>query len=107
MFSGVVNKQTPIIDLLTVLTGQFDERDVHGWHVVMTPFFTVMKAVVDEGSTPLAYKVTEPTPALLFGTSGKVTALLVSPGDDSIVAPEPGVVQIQVFGSSTGLKAVR
>lgn len=107
MQSGVVNRNTPVIDLLAVLTGTFDERDVGGWHVVMTPFFTVMKAVVDKGPFTLPYRFKVPVPAMLFGSSGKMAALVVSPGDENIDCPEAGIVQIEVFGGQTGLEAVR
>lgn len=107
MYSGLVGKTTPVVDLLQVLTGQWDERTVNDWHIVMTPLFTVMDAVVSEGSVALPYTVTIPVPALLFGKSGDTHALIVKPGDTALSVPEAGVVQIQVFGSATQLKAVR
>lgn len=107
MYSGLVGKTTPIIDVLTVLTGQWDERNYQEWHIVQCPFFTVMDRVCDEGSVPLPFNVTVPTPALLFGKSGEAKALIVKPGDDALDIPEAGVVQIQIFGSATQLKAVR
>lgn len=107
MYSGLIGKGTPVVDLLQVLTGQWDERTDGDWHIVMTPLFTVMDAVVSEGSVALPYKVTVPVPALLFGKSGTVYALIVKPGDDALYIPEAGVVQIQVFGAATQLKAVR
>ena len=107
MYSGLVGKTTPIIDLLTVLTGQWDERNYQDWHIVQCPFFTVMDRICDEGSVPLPFTVTVPVPAMLFGKSGEAKALIVKPGDTALSIPESGVVQIQVFGSANQLKAVR
>lgn len=107
MYSGLVGKTTPIIDLLTVLTGQWDEREYQDWHIVMCPFFTVMDRVCDKGSVPLPFNVTTPVPALLFGKNGAVRALVIKPGDDALDVPQAGVVQVQIFGSATQLKAVR
>lgn len=107
MYSGLVTKSTPIIDVLTVLTGVWDESNKNGWHVVTTPFFTSIEAVVDKGSVALPYTVSEPVPAMLFGKSGTVSAIVVKPGDTAIPVPESGVVRLQVFGSPDKLKAVR
>lgn len=107
MYSGLVGKTTPIVDVLTVLTGQWDERNYQDWHVVQTPFFTVMDRICDSGSVPLPFTVTSPVPAMLYGKTGEVKALIVKPGDTALSIPESGVVQIQVFGSATQLKAVR
>lgn len=107
MYSGTINKTSPVVDLNQVLTGIWDERTWQDWHIVMTPLFTCMDAVVSEGSVPLPYTVQVPVPALLFGKSGQVYALVVKPGDTAVYVPEAGVLQIQVFGSSIQLKAVR
>ena len=107
MYSGLIGKTSPTVDVLTVLTGTWDERDAGDWHVVMTPFFTILTATLPEGQRPLAYKVKKPMPAILFGNSGNVTAIAVKPGQDAIVLPEAGVVQVQVFGDPSQLEAVR
>lgn len=107
MYSGLITKSTPIIDILTVLTGVWDERNSNGWHIVMTPFFTVMDAVVDEGSVALPFTVTKPIPAMLYGKSGNISAIVVKPGEDAVKLSEGGVLRIEVFGDSTVLKAVR
>ena len=107
MYSGAINKTSPIIDINTVLTSSWDERTVNDWHIVMTPFFTSFDAVVDAGSVALPFTVSKPVPAMLYGNSGSVSALVIKPGDTAIVLPESGVVQVQVFGAATQLKAVR
>lgn len=108
MYSGVVNKTTPIIDLITVLTGIWDEREEQGWKIIMCPFFTVMTRVCDPGSVPLPFKVTIPTPAMLFGKDGEaIKAIIVKPGQDALDVPEAGVVQMQIFGAASQLRAVR
>ena len=56
MYSGLIGKTSPTVDVLTVLTGTWDERDAGDWHVVMTPFFTILTATLPEGQHPLAYK---------------------------------------------------
>jgi hypothetical protein len=107
MYSGLVGQNTPIIDILTVLTGTWDERHDHDWHVVMCPFFVSMDRTVEAGSVALPFKVTVPTAALLYGASGTAHAIVVKPTDDAIVCPEAGYVQINIFGSTSQLKAVR
>ena len=107
MYSGLVGKTTPIIDILTVLTGTWDERTDHDWHIVMTPFFTSLDRTVSAGSVALPYKVTVPVAAMLYGTSGTPHALVIKPTDDAIDCPEAGLIQINIFGSSSQLRAVR
>lgn len=107
MYSGLITKSTPIIDILTVLTGVWDESDSNGWHIVMTPFFTVMDAVVEAGSVALPFTVKRPIPAMFYGKSGTVKALVVKPGDEALSLDEAGMVRIEVFGDATVLKAVR
>ena len=92
---------------MTVLSGQWDERTVNDWEIVQTPFFTAFSAVVDAGSVALPFTVSKPVPAMLYGNSGSVSALVIKPGDTAIVLQESGVVQVQVFGAATQLKAVR
>jgi len=107
VYSGVINKTSPNIDILTVLTGAWDERTDNGWHIVMTPFFTVFEKVVSEGSEALPYRVNIPVPAMLFGKSGNVTALVIKPGDDAVVCTENGLLQVQVFGDPAKLERVQ
>lgn len=107
MYSGLVGRSTPIIDILTVLTGTWDEINDRDWHIVITPFFTSMDSVVSEGSVTLPYTVTIPVAAMLYGASGTAHAIVIKPGDDAVNCPEPGVLQINLFGSSNQLKAVR
>lgn len=107
MFSGLIGKTSPIIDVLTVLTGQWDEREDHGWKIVQTPFFVSMSRTVSAGSVALPYKVTVPVAAMLYGTSGTPHALVIKPNDDAIDCPEAGLIQINIFGSSSQLRAVR
>lgn len=107
VYSGAINKTSPNIDILTVLTGVWDERTDNGWHVVMTPFFTVFEKTVTAGSEALPYRVKIPVPAMLFGKSGKVSAVVVKPGDDAVVCPENGLLQVQVFGDPAKLERVQ
>ena len=107
MNPGLIGKTTPFVDVITVLTGQYDERSVNGWDIVQTPFFTVFTAIVDKGSKELPFTMTVPTPAMLYGKSGVVKALVIKPNDTALDVPESGVVQVQVFGSGARLRAVR
>jgi hypothetical protein len=107
MLSGLIGKNSPLIDVLEVLTGQYDERSSNGWEIVQCPFFTVFTATVDKGSKELPFTVTVPTPALLYGKSGAVKALVIKPNDTAVNATEAGIVQVQVFGGASRLKAVR
>lgn len=107
MYSGAINKTSPNIDILTVLTGVWDERTENGWHIVMTPFFTVFEKVVTEGSEALPYRVKTPVPAMLFGKSGNVTALVIKPGNDAVVCTENGMLQVQVYGDPAKLERVQ
>lgn len=107
MYSGLVGRSTPIIDILTVLTGTWDEINDRNWHIVITPFFTSMDSVVSEGSVTLPYTVTVPVAAMLYGASGTAHAIVIKPGDDAVNCPEPGLLQINLFGSANQLKAVR
>lgn len=107
VYSGVINKTSPNIDILTVLTGAWDERTENGWHIVMTPFFTVFEKVVSEGSEALPYRTKIPVPGMLFGKSGNVTALVIRPGDDAVVCTENGLLQVQVFGDPSKLERVQ
>lgn len=98
MHSGMINKTSPFVDVLDQLTGTYAEFDRGEFHVVVTPFFTVLSAVLDAGSHVLPFKVTRPVAGLLSGGDGSVSAVLIKPGDTAVNLEKSGMFNLQCFG---------
>lgn len=107
MFSGVINKNSPQIDVLESLSGVWNQYKVGDWQIVKTPMFCVMTATIDKGSHVLPFKFSVPVPGLVYGAGGSVKCVVIRPGDTAVDMPESGLMQIQVFGDMAKLEAIR
>lgn len=107
MFNGVINKTSPVVDSIHVLTGVWNEYDSGEFHIVKTPFFTVITATLDAGKHPVPFKVGIPVAATVAHADGSVSAAILRPGETAVEIDSPGVFTMQVFGDSAMLEAVR
>ena len=107
MFSGIINKGSPQVDVVETVSGVWNEYDSAGWHIVKTPFFLVMEKVCDAGQSAMPFTFDTPVPAVLHGSSGVARSILVKPGSTAIEVPEGGLVSIQVFGDMAKPTATR
>lgn len=106
MKSGMINKTSSMIDILEQLTGSWNEYNLADYHLVVTPFFTVVTATLDEGSTELPFKVTRPVAGTLSHDDGTIDAVIVKPGQTAIHADKPGLFQLEMFGDSAKIAAL-
>lgn len=97
MKSGQINRYSPFVDAVEILTGTWNEYDADGFHIVVTPFFTVLSAVLDAGSAALPFRVTTPVAGTLFHDGG-IEAVIIRPGQTAIHTSEAGILQISLFG---------
>ena len=98
MKSGQINRSSPLVDAVEILTGTWNEYDADGFHIVVTPFFTVLSAVLDAGSAALPFRVTTPVAGTLFHDGGGIEAVIIRPGQTAIHTSEAGILQISLFG---------
>lgn len=98
MKSGLINKTSPYIDVVELLSGTWNEYDDHEFHIVVTPFFTVISGALDEGSHALPFQVYMPVAATVYHGDGTVSACLVKPGDSAVSISKPGLFQLMLFG---------
>ena len=106
MKSGMINRTSPYVDVLEMLTGSWNEYDAGSYHIVVTPFFTVITATLDAGSTELPFKVTRPVAGTLSHADGSVDAVIVKPGQTALNVAKPGLFQLQMFGDSARVTAL-
>ena len=100
MRDGAINGGSQFQEVLGILTGQWQEFDRNGWHVVLTPFFVVLTATLDAGKTPLPYKFKVPVAGTVAYADGSVGAVIVKPGENAVEIAKPGIMQFNVFGDS-------
>lgn len=107
MFNGIINKNSPQVDIIETVSGTWNEYVEGEWRIVKTPFFVVLVATIDEGSHVLPFTVNIPVVGTLTTAGGDVKGVIVRPGETAVNITEPGIVQIQIFGDSAKLKAQR
>lgn len=99
MNSAIINKGSQVNDVLGLLTGEWSEFDRDGWHIVKTPFFVTVNAVVDAGSKALPFGVKNPTAGILYKQDNTLEAIVVRPGDTAAYFSGPGLFKLEMFGS--------
>lgn len=104
MKSGLINKTSPYIDVVELLSGTWNEYDDHEFHIVVTPFFTVISGALDEGSHALPFQVYMPVAATVYHGDGTVSACLVKPGDSAVSISKAGLFQLMLFGDRARVK---
>lgn len=104
MKSGFISKTSPVVDMLEILTGTWDDYTEGEFRVTHTPFFTVMTATLDAGKHPLPFTVSVPVAATLAKADGSISAVIIRPGETAIDLPAPGIFNLQVFGGQATLK---
>lgn len=104
MKSGLISKTSPYVDILDVLSGSYSEYDDHGFHVVVTPFFTVVSGALDAGSHALPFQVYMPVAATVYHGDGTVSACLVRPGDSAVNIAKAGLFQLMLFGDRARIR---
>lgn len=100
MRSGQINRASNFVDVVEVLTGSWNEYDSGSFHVVVTPFFTVLTATLDAGSTGLPFRVTMPVAGTISHADGSVEAVIIRPGQTAVSIDSPGIFQMKMFGES-------
>lgn len=100
MKSGIINRTSPYVDVVEQMTGTWNEYDSGSFHVVVTPFFTVLTATLDAGSTLIPFRVTMPVAGTISHADGSVEAIIIRPGQTAVSVNSPGIFQLQMFGES-------
>lgn len=99
MNSAIINKGSQVNDILGLLTGEWSEFDRDDWHIVKTPFFVSISAVVEKGSKSLPFGVKIPSAGILYKDDNGVEAVPIMPGDTAAYFSAPGLFKIEMFGS--------
>jgi len=107
MFNGVINKGSPNVDLVEVLSGTWNEYKSGEWSITKCPFFLVIEATLDAGQHALPFKFNVPVAGTLVTPGGEVRGVIVRPGETAVDIPEPGLVTFQVFGDRAKPTALR
>lgn len=107
MFNGIINKGSPGIDLVEVLSGTWNEYRSGEWSVTKCPFFLVIEANLDAGQHTLPFTFSVPVAGTLVTPDGDVRGVIVRPGETAVDLEEPGILTFQVFGDRAKPTAVR
>lgn len=106
MRSTIIDAGSKQSDVWGLLQGTWNEWDTAGWHVIKTPFFLVMTATCDAGGKPLPFKFRVPVCGTMTYGDGRISAVIVRPGENSINIDEKCIVKFQLFGSEAETEAV-
>lgn len=106
MKSGMINRTSPFVDVIEMLSGSWNEYNIGVYHIVVTPFFTVITATLDAGSTELPFRFTLPVAGTLSHEDGSIDAVIIKPGQTAINAETPGLFQLQLFGDAARVTAL-
>lgn len=106
MKSGMINRTSPYVDVVEMLSGTWNEYDSGDYHIVVTPFFTVITATLDAGSTELPFSFTLPVAGTLSHDDGSVEAVIIRPGQTAINVGTAGLFQLQLFGDAAKVTAL-
>lgn len=106
MKSGMINRTSSFVDVLEQLTGSWNEYNSGDYHIVLTPFFTVITATLDEGSKELPFKVTRPVAGTISHADGTVDAVIIKPGQTAIKIAKAGLFNLQMFGDAAKVTAL-
>lgn len=99
MNSAIINKGSQVNDVLGLLTGEWSEFDRDGWHIVKTPFFVSLTAIVAAGRRVLPFQVKNTCAGLLYRQDNSVEAIVVHPGDTCLDMPGAGLFRMDLFGN--------
>lgn len=104
MHSGQINKTSPVVDLLEICSGVWNEYDSDGWHIVKTPFFLSLTGNFSAGSHVLPFAFNIPVAGTLCTANGDASAVIVRPGETAVNTDAPGIVQMTLFGQLSVIK---
>jgi hypothetical protein len=106
MRSTIIDAGSKQSDVWGLLTGTWNEYDQAGWHIVKTPFFTVLSIVAEKGGIPLPFSFKVPVVGSKTYGNGDVKGIIVRPGENSINIDDTCVVKFQLFGSEAEVTGV-
>ena len=104
MKSAVINKTSPFVDVVELLSGAWQEYDAGEFHVVKTPFFLSLTATLDSGSHALPFRFAIPVAAVVSHADGSVDASVIRPGETAVNLATPGLFSLTVFGVHAEVK---
>ena len=107
MRSGIITSNSPREDIWGTLTGIWNEYEYgpnREWHIVKTPFFVNMTAVLPAGRNELPI-VPVRTTALAWTSKDDSGSVVCRVGESGFDLPSPAYVEITMFGNYGGYDA--
>lgn len=104
MRNGIINAGSPHQDVLGVLTGvwnEYDDGPNKEWHIVKTPFFIHMSAVLKAGRNQLPIAPTR-TCALYWTSKDNSASVVCRIGETGFDIPENAFCEITMYGTIGG-----
>lgn len=106
MRSTIIDGNSKQSDVWGLLQGTWNEYDLRGWHILKTPFFTVLTISATPGGIPLPFAFKQPVCGLKYLGNGDVESLIVRPGENSINITQTCIVKFQLFGNEAEVESV-
>lgn len=101
MRNGIINGNSPKEDIVGALTGVWNEYDSGSWHVVVTPFFTVLSGTLQPGTHPLPFLFNGSTMLRLAYGDGSSENRIVKARTSDVVITTACLAEMTVFGDAT------
>ena len=104
MRNAVITANSPIEDVLGVLTGVWNEYDTglgKKWHVVKTPFCVQVSGVFEAGRNELPFAPVR-TCALVWTAKDSCGSVVLRVGETGFTIPENAYCEVTMFGNIGG-----
>lgn len=104
MRNGIINSNSPKEDIWGTLTGIWNEYDTgldKKWHVVKTPFFVHMEAVLEAGRNELPIAPNS-TKAIYWTAKDSSGSVVCKAGETGFDLPANAFVEATFYGSTGG-----
>lgn len=101
MRSGIITGNSPLQDILGILTGAWNEFDRAGWHIVKTPFFVHCEGVFNAGRHEIPFAPGS-TKALSWTAKDRSGSVVIKAGTTGFNIPENAFCEITIFGTVGG-----
>lgn len=104
MRSGVITSNSPMRDVLGILTGiwnQYKAGANKAWTVVKCPLFIHMEAVLNAGRNELPFAPND-TKALSWTSKDRSGSVIIRAGETGFTIPENAFCEITIYGNYGG-----
>lgn len=100
MRNGQINATSPKEDIVGALTGTWNEYDSDGWHVVVTPFFTVLSGTFKAETVRFPFRFSGTCMLKIANGDGTSENRVIKALTNTVTFAKPCLAEMTVFGDA-------